>query len=188
MTFNIATFTGTAARSVLATALLLAIAIKAGPVTAQPAAAVLDLVEIRIDEGPVDNTSARNRDVNIRFVLSQAPLCDAALDGLTYALLVDADLDPATGARLEAFPEIGIERRAVVRCNGATGQFVSRSGTVHVETAGPGGPPTLRLTIRLSRLPSPAFSWIGIASLNGRYRRAPAAGVGDWSILERALW
>ena len=184
MKVNTSIITGGAHRYLIAAALFGVIGAQAGRVTAQPAAATLDLVEIRIDEGPVDNTPARDRDVNIRFVLRQAPLCNAALDGLTYALLIDADLDPATGTRLQAFPEIGIERRAAVRCDGATGQFVSRSGAVQVDAAAA----TLRLRMRLSQLPSPEFSWIGIASLNERYRRAPATGDETWSIVERALW
>ena len=178
--------TGRALRC-LAVASLLAIAGQDGRVIAQPATP-LDLLEIRIAEGPVDNTPTRDRDVNITFVLSQPPLCNAALDGLTYTLLIDADLDGATGTRLQAFREVGIERRAAVRCDGATRQFVSRSGSVRIEAPAAGAPPAVRLTMRLSQLPSREFGWIGIVSLNERYRRAPDTGVADWSIRERALW
>jgi hypothetical protein len=153
--------------------------------------ASLDLVEVRIDEGPLArNEIGADRDVTFTFLLERAPECTRANDGLTYTVLMDADLDPVTGARLRALPGLGIERQAAARCDGGAGRFVSRSGEVVVE--GPtGGTPrhAIKLRMQLSGLPAHEFNWVGLVRSGARFGRVPESGEPVyWTISERALW
>ena len=104
--------------------------------------------------------------------------------------MIDADLDPATGARLRALPGLGVERQAAVRCDAAAGRFVSRSGAVVTE-----GPTaltprhTIKLTMRLAGLPAHEFNWVGLVRNGLRFGTVPESGEPIyWAIAERALW
>jgi hypothetical protein len=125
--------------------------------------ASLDLVEVRIDEGPLArNEIGADRDVTFTFLLERAPECTRANDGLTYTVLMD----------------------------GGAGRFVSRSGEVVVE--GPtGGTPrhAIKLRMQLSGLPAHEFNWVGLVRSGARFGRVPESGEPVyWTISERALW
>jgi hypothetical protein len=151
----------------------------------------LDLVGVRIDEGRLArNEIGADRDVTFVFLLERAPVCDRANDALTYAVLMDADLDSATGARLRPLPGLGIERQAAVRCDGDAGRFVSRSGAVVTEGPMAVTPRhTIKLTMRLTGLPAHEFNWVGVVRNGLRFGRVPQSGEPVyWAITERALW
>jgi hypothetical protein len=156
---------------------------------AQSAVRAIDLAEVRIEEGPT-TAAFGDRDITVVFALDRAPSCTAADDGLTYSILIDADMDVATGTRLQATPGLGIDRRISARCNGRTGTFESRGGTVGIALPRDGDRHhTLRIVLRRSGLPSPEFMWVALAHRGTRSLTLPdGQSPAYWAIAEHWLW
>jgi hypothetical protein len=174
------------ARSIIA--LLVAIALTnagAPPVAAQaPSAPHLVLLSADIEERLPPGSEPL---VVFRVRVNAPAPCAADRAAVSYTFLLDTDRTRTTGTVTRAFPEIGIERSVVIRCDPATGRFTSAAGPVVArQSVGPDPGWELALSVPRRVVPSQEFDWIVTAHEDTRYDRLPVSGqsmvwrIQDW--------
>jgi len=147
----------------------------------------LQFAGVEIVDAPSPADRIGERPVTVSFLVAGRPSCSAATSGVAYRLLIDADRDARTGARLGVAGEIGADAQLAVTCDAAAGRFVSAVGDVRV--TGAGGRTRIDLVTTARRLPSLRFRWIALAQDGPQVTRLPRSGESvPWSVPEMALW
>ncbi len=101
--------------------------------------------------------------------------CGAAANP-AYLFLIDSDRSMATGGRTQAVPELGIDWKVEIRCDPATGRFVSPLGAVEVRAATADSPRIIEVITPAGVLPTERFHWVVVALDGSRFVRLPEAG------------
>ena len=105
-----------------------------------------------------------------------APASCGADANLAYLFLIDSDRSTATGGSTRAVPELGIDWKAEIRCDPATGRFVSELGAVDVRQATADSPTIIAVITPGGTLPTERFHWVAVARDRSRFVRLPEAG------------
>lgn len=151
----------------------------------EPAPAALKVVSANIDDVVPINRPIARREVRFSIRLASAPTCAAGSRG-EYGFLIDADKSAKSGVAIPGLEPLGVDARIVMRCDEATGRFVSPTGRVVpiVDQRSPG----LDLVTTVGQLPSVEFFWAPYAATAGQLSLiAGTRRYSTWAIPERSI-
>lgn len=141
-----------------------------------------EVLDTDLPTGPI-----AERLVRFEFDLLAPPDCQGGT-GVEYGILVDADMDAATGTAVAGLDDVGAEALVKATCDVGTGEVTSEAGEVTVTTAD--GLTTVSIAVELGNLPSTEFLWVAYVQdfSDGTTGRLPEAGPAHFQTQEVELW
>ncbi len=131
---------------------------------------------------PLDLT-VKGRKILFSIELSELPLCNKQNELWQFGFLIDADRDSSTGLTDTAYSDLGVDASIVVKCNSATGDYVSNVGqvTTHKDV----GSITINIETVAEALPSINFYYLAFAHDTKTFTRLPESPYSSgWAINE----
>ena len=166
-------------RLVIVCLVLLLSACKTASIDALPIA----IQSASIGELPPVDLKVEGRKIEFSITLSKLPECNTQTKLWQFGFLIDADRNSATGLTDAAYADLGVDAGVVVKCNPATGDYVSNVGQVTIDKAAHNT--TIRIKTLAEALPSVHFYYLAFAHDTKTFIRLPAAPHSSaWAINE----
>lgn len=144
------------------------------------------ILSATISEQPPFSKTIEGRIVHLSIELTKLPVCDEENVNWQYGFLIDTDRDSTTGARHEAFSDLGIDAQIIVSCNSDSGKFTSNIGDVILSNGNSGSTITVETTVE--KLPSVNFYFIAFIHDGTKLTRLPESSAAGWAINEILMY